>query len=110
MRIFDFDVADARRQYNEQGWVHIRSGMDADFLASLRDFVGSSLDENKLDRHRIKGKKEQSLYSFPAETDFPGELFDVIAEVCGLNRATMTLSERHIQAYDEAANPNPQAH
>jgi hypothetical protein len=110
MRIFDFDVADARRRYSEQGWVHIRSGMDAEFLRSLRDFVGSSLDENKLDRHRIKGKKEQSLYSFPGETDFPGELFDVIAEVCGLNRPTMTLSERHIQAYDEAASPNPQAH
>jgi hypothetical protein len=39
--------------------------------------------------------------------DFPGELFDAIAELCGLHRPTMTLSERHVKAYDQDAPAEP---
>jgi hypothetical protein len=68
------------------------------------------LSTSRLDAFAIRGKKEQALYTFPDSVDFPGELFDVVAAVCGLNRATMTLSERHIQAYEANAKPEPQAH
>lgn len=110
MRIFDFDIDAARRTYADQGWVHIPSGMSPAFLDAVKAFVQAQMDASKLDRFAIQGKKEQALFSFPEDTDYPGELFDVIAAVCGLHRETMTLSERHIQAYDEHANPNPQAH
>lgn len=110
MRIFDFDMTEARRTYAEQGWVHIAGGMDAEFLAHLRDFVATDMAARKLDRFAIRGKKEQALYSFPPQTNYPDELFDVVAQVCGLNRQTMTLSERHIQAYEDDADPEPQAH
>lgn len=110
MRVFDFDIAAARDRYTEQGWVHIPSGMSQEFLGHLRSFVRADMEARKLDRFAIKGKKEQALYSFPDQTAYPDELFDVVAEVCGLNRPAMTLSERHIQAYDDDADPNPQAH
>jgi hypothetical protein len=110
MQIFDFDIATARRTYAEQGWIHIPSGMSPDFLDAVKAFVQARMNVSKLDRFAIQGKKEQALFSFPEDTDYPGELFDVVASVCGLNRETMTLSERHIQAYDEHAQPNPQAH
>ncbi len=110
MRIFDFDIDAARRTYADQGWVHIPSGMHPEFLAAVRTFVQAQMGASKLDRFAIQGKKEQALYTFPAETDYPGELFDVVTAVCRLDRETMTLSERHIQAYDAHADPNPRAH
>lgn len=110
MRIFDFDIGAARDRYAREGWVHIENGIDPEFLALLQKSVPEYLDTSKLDAFAIKGKKEQALFAFPDEADYPAELFDAVAEVCGLNRATMTLSERHIQAYDENANPEPQAH
>lgn len=110
MHIFDFDIETARAAYADQGWVHIRNGMHPDFLAELRTSTSESLSAAKLDSYAIKGKKEQALYTFPPETNYPDELFDVVSDVCGLNRDTMTLSERHIQAYEANANPHPQAH
>jgi hypothetical protein len=58
----------------------------------------------------VYGQKEQALYESPPDVDFPGELFDVVSAVTGLNRPRMTLSERHIKAYDADANPEPHAH
>jgi hypothetical protein len=110
VRIFQFDPADYRDVYAREQWVHIKNGMDPEFLADIQDSVKRQLDVNKLDRFAIKGKKEQALYAFPESASYPDELFDVVADVCGLNRETMTLSERHIQAYDSDANPHPQAH
>jgi hypothetical protein len=110
VRIFQFDPDDYSEQYARQQWVHIENGMDPEFLAEIRSSVHQRLNLNKLDRFAIKGKKEQALYTFPDAVDYPGELFDVVSAVCGLRRETMTLSERHIQAYESEANPNPQAH
>jgi hypothetical protein len=110
VQIFDFDVEAARAEYRRQGWIHIPQGMHPDFLFELRESVREYLDTSKLDAFAIKGKKEQALYTFPDSVDFPGELFDVVSTVCDLNRPTMTLSERHIQAYESNAAPEPQAH
>ena len=50
------------------------------------------------ERFAFRGKKEQLVYDFAAEyDDYPGELFDFVSKLCGLNRDTMTLSERHCQ-------------
>jgi hypothetical protein len=110
VRIFQFDPADYRDVYAREQWVHISNGMDPEFITHIRESVSESLDVNKLDQFAIKGKKEQALYTFPDAANYPDELFDVVSSVCGLNRDTMTLSERHIQAYDSDANPHPQAH
>ncbi|MDQ6835052.1 MAG: hypothetical protein M3016_02590 [Actinomycetota bacterium] len=110
MRIFAFDPEDFRNHYHRQGWVHIKDGIHPDFLAELRQGAERQSRVERLDRFAIKGKKEQALYEFPASTDYPEELFDAVASVCGLRRESMTLSERHIQIYDAEAKPDPQAH
>jgi hypothetical protein len=110
MRIFAFDPADHRDRYEDQGYVHIRGGIDPEFLQHLQEFARRSLEETRLEGFAIKGKKEQSLFDFPGDVDYPDEIFDAIAALCGLDREGMTLSERHIQAYDDDADPEPAAH
>jgi hypothetical protein len=110
LKIFAFDPVAYRDEYQSRGWLHLRNGIDPDFFAVLREFAEESFGEHKVKGRAIGGKKEQSLYEFPENVDFPGELFDVVATLCGLNRPTMTLSERHIKAYDADADPEPPAH
>jgi hypothetical protein len=110
MKIFNFDPADYADQYARTGWVHIPGGIDPEFLAHLKDFTARRFAEQHVEGKAIGGAKEQALFEFPAETDFPGELFDSIAAVAGLNREGMTLSERHIKAYDADAPEFPVAH
>jgi hypothetical protein len=109
-RVFSFDPENIRAEYAEQGWVHIKDAIDPEFFEYLRDFTEQQLAVTKLDRFAIKGKKEQSLFEFPDGKDYLPELFDIVSTVTGLNRPTMTLSERHIQAYEPHADPNPVAH
>ena len=110
MRIFDFDPTDHRADYEANGWVHIPRGVTAEFHELLLDYAQEELGEHMLEGFAIKGKKEQSLFEFPEGVGYPDELYDVIAELCGLRRTTMTLSERHIQAYEASAAPEPPAH
>jgi hypothetical protein len=110
MRIFDFEPADYSQRYADQEWIHVKGGIAPEFLDYLRAFVASRLAAAKLESFAIKGKKEQALFEFPPEADFPSEIFDVAAAVCGLRRETMTLSERHIQIYEDDADPEPVAH
>lgn len=109
MKVFDFAPSDHAPTYRDQGWVHIRQGVSADFHAYLQHFV-SELAQHRLAELAGKGDKEQALLTFPPEVEFPGELYDVVAEVSGLNRATMVLSERHIKSYEADADPDPVAH
>jgi hypothetical protein len=110
VKIFAFDPADYRDRYAEQGWIHIRNGIDPEFFAVLRGFAEERFGSHKVEGKSIGGRKDQALYEFPGETDFPGELFDSVAAVAGLNRPTMTLSERHIKAYDHDAPDEPLPH
>ena len=110
MKIFAFDPADYREQYRTQGWVHIRNGVTREFFAALRQFADEHFAEHQVEGRAIAGAKTQALYEFPTETAFPDELFDVVAATCGLERETMTLSERHVKWYDADADPNPTAH
>jgi hypothetical protein len=108
MKVFSFDARAHAPRYAEQGWVHIRDGLTPEFLASVEDYA-RSLAEHKLDDFAIRGKKEQALYEFAEGVDVE-ELYDTVAALCGLERAGMTLSERHFQIYDAEADPEPPAH
>jgi hypothetical protein len=109
MKVFDFDPRDYAAAYREDGYVHIREGMSREFHAALIAYAERELQSHKLDSFAIKGKKEQSLYDFPDEVDIT-ELYDVVCATCGLDRANVTLSERHIQVYEASAAPEPPAH
>ena len=100
MKVFAFDPADYAEQYRAQGWAHIKNGVDPEFLAVLQAFAEEQFGTHVVEGRGIAGTKQQALYEFPPEVEFPGHLFDVIAAVGGLRRETMTLSERHIKAYD----------
>jgi hypothetical protein len=110
MKVFDFDPSDYAETYRTHGWVHIPEGVSKEFHEVLLRYASDELDSHMLGDFAIKGKKEQSLFEFPGEVDYPNELFDIVAALCGLNRATMTLSERHIQCYEANAAPEPPAH
>jgi len=110
MQVFHFDPADHREQYASEGWVHIPAGLDPTFLAELSEFVSGRFDSHQVAGRGIGGSKEQAVYEFPQGVDFPGHLFDIVAAVAGLRRAAMTLSERHIKAYDPDAPEEPPAH
>jgi hypothetical protein len=110
LKVFTVDPADFRDTFNAQGWVHISNGVHPEFLQTLRDFAAHSLKATQLEGFAIKGKKEQSLFDFPSAVDYPGELFDFVSALCGLRRPSVTLSERHIQAYEPNAEPEPLAH
>jgi hypothetical protein len=110
MKVFGFDPADYRETYRKQEWVHIPGGIDPEFFAELRDFAKREFAGHLVTGRAIGGSKEQALYEFPQSVPFPDHLFDVVAEVCGLRRETMTLSERHIKAYDADAPEHPIAH
>jgi hypothetical protein len=110
MKIFAFDPSDYRDRYEAEGWLHIKGGVDPEFLAYLQDFVAGRFQEQHVEGRAIGGAKDQALFEFPDSVRFPDELFDVVAGTCGLNRPTMTLSERHIKAYDADAHPDPPAH
>lgn len=110
MRVFAFGPDAYRDQYRENGYVHIKNGVAPEFLDYLQQYARDRLAETNLEGYAIKGKKAQSLFDFPVGVDYPAELFDTIATLCGFNRARMTLSERHIQAYESNAAPEPLAH
>lgn len=110
MKIFSFDPAEHRDHYAKHGWVHIEGGVSAEFLEALQSFADESFGAHEVEGKAIAGRKTQALYEAPEGVDFPGELFDVVAELCGLHRPTMTLSERHIKAYDADAPPEPIPH
>jgi hypothetical protein len=92
--------------------VHIKNGMTPEFLGALTDFVDRAMTDGRGDeRFAFQGKKEQIVYDFSASfDDYPGELYDFASALCGLDRETITLSERHFQVYDPNADPEPAAH
>jgi hypothetical protein len=108
MRVFAFDPADFREQYAEQGWLHIQQGVTPEFSEALKDFADREFGSHQVEGRAIAGAKTQALYEFPEGA--LDEVFDVVAATCGLERATMTLSERHVKWYDADADPNPNAH
>ena len=100
MRAFSFDPTELRDLYRTQGWVHIAGGADAAFLEEVQTFVANESSATVLKGRGIGGRMEQSAYPLPEEPAFMAHLFDTIATLCGLRRESMTLSERHIKAYE----------
>jgi hypothetical protein len=110
MKVFSFDPAAHRDEFLSQGWIHIKGGVTPEFVEVMRGFVARELNEERLRQFALEGKKGQGRFEFPGDVDFPGELYDAISGVCGLDRETIALSERHINAYNNDARPDPAPH
>lgn len=110
MNVFAFRPADHREAYARAGWVHIKDGVDPGFLALIRQFIAERAAAERLAGKGLAGQKDQYLLELPPEVDYGRDLFDRVAELTGLRRETMTLSERHVKAYSKDAHPFPSAH
>ncbi len=110
MKVFSFDPSEHRETFLSQGWLHVKQGVTPEFVEVMKEFVARELSEEQLKQFALAGKKGQGRFEFPPEVEFPGEMFDVIAQVCGLDRGTIALSERHINAYNNDAKPDPAPH
>ena len=108
MSVFAFDWREYADRYREHGWVHIKSGASPAFLADARRRIAE--DAARIDGRGLRGEKRQQLFDFTDDVDYGRDLFDVLAQLCGLERASMTLSERHVKSYDADAHPLPIAH
>jgi hypothetical protein len=109
MKVFSFSPAAYRDTYERQGWVHVRDGLTPEFLETARRIVAQAEADRPLGGRGIAGAKSQFVFEFPDPAHYD-ELFDVVAELCGLDRPAVTLSERHIKAYESDADPDPIAH
>jgi hypothetical protein len=109
LKIFAFDPREYREAYETQGWLHVPNGLTDSFLATLSEFATASFGDHRVEGAAIGGRKEQALYEFQDRAELE-ELFDAISSICDLMRPSMTLSERHIKAYDADAPPDPPAH
>lgn len=106
--IFSFAPELYARQFQTQGYVHIRNGVTASFLSHARE-QASSLRTDEVTRWRIPGKKRQLLFRFPNEQSLKC-LLDTLAVLSGLDRESLIVSERHIKLYDHLAPAFPIPH
>ncbi len=107
-KMFNFNPSDYSALFATEGYVHIRSGLTDEFYSQLARQVDEYLERNRLKEWAL-GNKQQGLYEFP-DTDCYREFMQVVGTICGLDSKRLTLSERHIKAYEPDANPNPPAH
>jgi hypothetical protein len=107
--MFAFEPSQYAAEYASRGYVHIRKGLRGEFLETLARQVDDHLEATRLKEWAINDK-QQSLYAFPDGGDYFSELRDVVGRVSGLEAGRLVLSERHIKAYEDDAEPNPLAH
>jgi hypothetical protein len=109
--VFNYDPGSARSQFERQGFAHLKGILSDRFL----DYLGSFLDKSvrgetwECEDRRIPGKKRQFLFDFPDDEDVR-EFRDGLARLTGIDRHSLTLSERHINVYDKNADPWPAPH
>ncbi len=108
-RMFNFSPNDYIAEFAQKGYVHIPNGLTKEFYDRLSAQVDNHLEANRLKEWAI-GNKQQGLYRFPEGADYYSEFMQAIGTICGLDPKKLTLSERHIKAYEANANPNPLAH
>lgn len=111
MRVFQFDPSEYAASYARDGYVKIQAGVSPAFLAFVLKEAHDLVEEQKsLKDWEFKGKKQQFLFSFPRESDYPDGVHEHVAAVTGLLLHDLTLCERHIKVYDETAVANPPPH
>lgn len=65
MKIFDFDWAANREIFQQQGWVHVKGGLDADFYEFVRRHVAEVSKADLVTGRGIKGERTSSCSSSP---------------------------------------------
>ena len=106
--MFTFDPSRYAAEFAEKGFVHIRGGLSAEYLALLKRQIEEYTARNRL-AHFARGDKQQSLYEFPDDYG-RDRLCEMVGQVGGLEPADVIVSERHIKVYEADADPEPMPH
>lgn len=110
MKAFIFPPAAYAEHYVKHGYVHIKNGVDPEFLLFAREQLDKcrSVGYNELPSRAIANKKKQYLFDLPDE--FLPSFINTISVITGWPREQITLSERHIMIYEDKARAVPQLH
>ena len=108
--IFTFNPEVYQDEFVKNGFVLIKNGINADFLAVAIKQAEKQKSENKdISNQHFKGKKRQYLYEFD-EWDFYDTGLKTLAKTANLSEGKATLCERHIKIYEPDASPQVPAH
>jgi hypothetical protein len=108
--IFTFNPEDYQDEFSKNGFVLIKNGINADFLAVAIEQAEKQKSDNKdISNQHFKGKKRQYLYEFD-EWDFYDNGLKTLAKTASLSEEKATLCERHIKVYEPDAAPKVPAH
>ncbi|RVT86909.1 hypothetical protein DXV76_02130 [Rhodobacteraceae bacterium CCMM004] len=109
--IFSYDPAEAADRLSTDGYVHLKGLLAPSFVDYLQSFLANAIAE--ADREaadwKIAGKKRQFVFDFPSP-EAAEEFRRGMAALTGLSAETLTVSERHLKVYDDAAEPYPAPH
>ena len=108
-KMFQFDPSQYAAHFAEHGYVHIKGGVTDSFYKKVVAQVEENM-KSKLMKEFAIGDKQQAMYEFPDGGDYPEELCQAVAGVCGFKPSDLVVSERHIKGYDATASATPLAH
>ena len=105
-KIFCFNPADYRAQFERDGYVHIKQGVTEDFYRKMAAQVDESIRHKQMKDYAFNDKK-QAMYEFPEGGNYIEEVCQAVAGVTGLPAEDILMSERHVKAYDADATAEP---
>lgn len=109
MRMFNMGP-DAATVFSRHGWAHIPNGVSAEFFSYIRSWVASALSEGQEAVGGNRANKDQFRFEFADPQADQRQALDALSALGGLCRETATLSERHVNAYNRTAVPQPPPH
>ncbi|MEM5516241.1 hypothetical protein WNY37_04720 [Henriciella sp. AS95] len=109
--LFKYEPGSAHKQFNEQGYVHLKDVLADDFVGYIKAFYDETQETASAEAEdwQVYGKKRQYVFEFPSQ-EAAEEFRDGLAALTGIDRDAFTISERHLKVYDKAANPWPAPH
>lgn len=111
VKVFLFPPERYTEEYRKHGYVLVRNGVSPEFLGYARKTLEDLVEQNRsMKEFEFAGKKQQFLFEFPKESDYPDGVFEVVARLAGLRRDKMMLCERHLKVYDRNAPSHPPPH
>lgn len=108
--MFSFEWFEHWSAFRRDGWVHVKDGVDPEFLDLVREHLAGHGRAQPLTTDAVAGETGQYVFDPPWDLDYQRDLFDVIAPLTGLRRESMTLSERHLKLYGSGEDPSPPPH
>ncbi len=110
MTVFSFKTDGLAEEYQKNGYLHIKGGVDKTFLQRvLTQAEALASNDSQMDEWTFAKKKLQYLYEFENAAELEGAK-DLLAMATGLSRDRFTLCERHLKVYSDEAQASPPAH